>query len=342
MTALDTLFDGAKTMRAIRITEDHAIDVIEARVPALNQGEILVRPRACGICGTDLHILRHGFPGTCYPVTPGHEFSGHVVAVGQGTKGVREGDFVAVDPNVVCGECRWCRVGRPNLCLHLSPIGVGRAGAAAEYVAVPAKNAFTVNEKIGAGVAALIEPLACAIHAVETAGRLRDRRVLVLGGGTMGMLIALASRKMGAGEITLADPVATKRAIATSIGIDKAVDPTALGDELFDVVFEAAGAVPALKQALTCVDKTGTLVQVGVHDVDVTVPINPFNVYEQEITIVGSNSLADKFAAAAELMPDLQKEAETLIGEPFNIWDFAAAVDSMADGRAIKTQLVFD
>lgn len=342
MTALDTLFDGAKTMRAIRITEDHAIDVIEARVPALKQGEILVRPRACGICGTDLHILHHGFPGTCYPVTPGHEFSGHVVAVGQGTKGVREGDFVAVDPNVVCGECRWCRAGRPNLCLHLSPIGVGRAGAAAEYVAVPARNAFAVNEKIGAGVAALIEPLACAIHAVETAGRLRDRRVLVLGGGTMGMLIALASRKMGAGEITLADPLATKRAIATRIGIDKAVDPSALGDELFDVVFEAAGAVPALKQALTCVDKTGTLVQVGVHDVDVTVPINPFDVYEQEITIVGSNSLADKFAAAAELMPDLQKEAETLIGEPFNIWDFAAAVDSMANGRAIKTQLVFD
>ena len=342
MTTIDRLFDDTKTMRAIRITEDHSIDVIEAAVPVLKPGEILVRPRACGICGTDLHILRHGFPGTCYPVTPGHEFSGHVVAVGQGIKGIREGDFVAVDPNVVCGECRWCRTGRPNLCLYLSPIGVGRAGAAAEYVAVPAKNAFAVDEKIGVGVAALIEPLACAIHAVETAGALKHRRVLVLGGGTMGMLIALASRKMGAAEVTLADPVSMKRAIATSVGIHKTADPAALSDDLFDVVFEAAGVVPALKQALNLVEKTGTLVQVGVHDVDVTVPMIPFKVYEQEITIVGSNSLADKFEAAVDLMPDLKIEAETLIGQPFQVWDFAAAVESMAEGRAIKTQLIFD
>jgi 2-desacetyl-2-hydroxyethyl bacteriochlorophyllide A dehydrogenase len=342
MTDLHKLFDGDKTMRAIRITQEHAVDVIETRVPALGAGEILVKPRACGICGTDLHILRHGFPGTCYPVTPGHEFAGHVVATGAGTKGVREGDFVAVDPNVVCGTCRWCKAGRPNLCIHLTPIGVGRAGAAAEYVAIPEKNAFVVREQIGAGVAALIEPLACAVHAVESAGPLRDRRVLVLGGGTMGMLIALASVRYGANDLTLADPVAAKRSIANSVGIANAVDPATLNGDKFDVVFEAAGAVPALKQALTLVEKTGTLVQVGVHDEDFTIPINPFKVYEQEITIVGSNSLADRFGAAVDLMPDLKDQAEKLIGEPFKIWDFAAAVESMAEGRTIKTQLVFD
>ncbi|MBL8581229.1 MAG: alcohol dehydrogenase catalytic domain-containing protein [Rhizobiaceae bacterium] len=342
MAVLDRLFDQAKTMRAIQITDDHKIAVIEAPVPRLGSGEILVRPRACGICGTDLHILHHGFPGTCYPVTPGHEFAGHVVAVGEDVRGVREGDFVAVDPNVVCGQCRWCKAGRPNLCIHLTPIGVGRAGATAEYVAVPAKNAFAVNERIGAGVAALIEPLACAIHAVETAGRLRDRRVLVLGGGTMGMLIALAALKKGAGDVTLADPVEGKRLTAKAVGVTHAVDPARLDGERFDVVFEAAGVMAALRQALTLVEKTGTLVQVGVHDEDATVPVNPFKVYEQEITIVGSNSLADKFSAAVDLMPDLQAEAARLIGEPFSVWDFAAAVDSMAKGHAIKTQLIFD
>lgn len=333
---------GAKTMRAISITQDHLVEVIEKPVPTLKPGEILVRPRACGICGTDLHILRHGFPGTCYPVTPGHEFAGHVVAVGEGAGGVREGDFVAVDPNVVCGTCRWCQAGRPNLCIHLTPIGVGCAGAAAEYVAVPAKNAFVVKEQIGAGVAALIEPLACAVHAMETAGELRDRRVLVLGGGTMGMLIALASVRHGANDLTLADPVPNKRSIARSVGLANAVAPAALDGEKFDVVFEAAGAVPALKQALALVDKTGTLVQVGVHDEDFTIPINPFKIYEHEITIVGSNSLADRFGAAVDLMPDLKDEAAKLIGQPFAVWDFAAAVESMAAGRAIKTQLALN
>ncbi len=342
MSAIDALFDGASTMRAIRITQDHAIDIVEVPVTAPGAGEIVVRPRACGICGTDLHILRHGFPGTCYPVTPGHEFAGHVVAVGSGVKGVKAGDFVAVDPNVVCGTCRWCTSGRPNLCLSLTPIGVGRPGATAEYVTVPSGNAFAVREQIGAGVAALIEPLACAIHAVETAGRLKGRRTLVMGGGTMGMLIALAARQTGADDLTLADPLAAKRGIANSVGIENAVDPASLDGERYDVVFEAAGAVPALKQALTLVEKTGTLVQVGVHDEDFLIEVNPFRIYEHEITIVGSNSLADRFGAAVELMPDLAANAAKLIGEPFNVWDFNAAVDSMAAGKAIKTQLVFD
>ncbi len=115
-----------KEMQAISITRDHAIRIIETPVPNISASEVLVKPCSCGICGTDLHILRHGFPGTNYPVTPGHEFAGHVVALGRDVKNLCEGDFVAVDPNVVCGNCRWCKIGRPNLCLTLTPIGVGQ------------------------------------------------------------------------------------------------------------------------------------------------------------------------------------------------------------------------
>ena len=129
-------------MKAIEITQDHKISIVEREVPEIYLNDVLVKPTRCGICGTDLHILQHGFVGTHYPCTPGHEFGGHVVAVGRDVKGIKEGDFVAVDPNVVCGECRWCKAGRPNLCVQLTPIGVGRFGAAAEFVAVPARNAF--------------------------------------------------------------------------------------------------------------------------------------------------------------------------------------------------------
>ncbi len=326
-------------MRAIQITKDHTVSVIETAVPMLAEGEILVRPTTCGICGTDLHILRHGFPGTTYPVTPGHEFAGHVVAVGPGAKGIKEGDFVAVDPNVVCGHCRWCLAGRPNLCPHLSPIGVGRPGAAAEFVAAPARNALQVRESLGGGVAALIEPLACVIHAVESSQGVKGKSVLVLGGGTMGLLIAIVSQMSGAGSVTLADPAPKKAEMARRAGVPHVVEPKSLGAECFDVVFEAAGVRAALEQAVPLVEKTGVLVQVGVHDEDAFIGFNPFKIYEREIRIIGSNSCAGKFPDAVDMMADIHDRAAVLLGDPFPVWEFARAVDSMVAGHAVKTQL---
>ena len=345
--SLQSMFDSGRQkgpassgrMRAVQIAQDHAVSVIETAVPTLTESEILVRPTACGICGTDLHILRHGFPGTRYPVIPGHEFAGHVVAVGPGLKGVKEGDFVAVDPNVVCGHCRWCLAGRPNLCPHLSPIGVGRPGAAAEFVAVPARNALPVRESLGGQVAALIEPLACVIHAVESSQGVKGKSVLVLGGGTMGLLIAIVSQMSGAGSVTLADPAPAKHAIARSAGITNVTDSKSLGADCFDVVFEAAGVRAALEQAVALVEKTGVLVQVGVHDEDAVVGFNPFKIYEREIRIIGSNSCADKFPAAVDMMADIHDRAAMLLGDAFPVWDFTKAIDSMVAGHAVKTQL---
>jgi 2-desacetyl-2-hydroxyethyl bacteriochlorophyllide A dehydrogenase len=341
--SLDSLFGGAPNgkMQAVRITQDHKISVIETTVPTVSDDEVLVKPSCCGICGTDLHILKHGFVGTNYPVIPGHEFAGHVVAVGKNVRNVKAGDFVAVDPNVVCGACRWCQSGRPNLCLHLTPIGVGRAGAAAEYVAVPGRNAFKVNESIGSGVAALIEPLACALHAVDSSQGIKDRQVLVLGGGTMGLLIAIAAKYSGAGKVTLADPASAKLDIALNVGVDAAVHPKELGAERFDVVFEAAGVSAALKQGLQLVEKTGAFVQVGVHDEHTEASFVPFKLYEHELRFIGSNSCADKFGAAVDLMPDIREKAKLLIGESFQVWDFDTAVQSMQAGNSIKTQLRF-
>ncbi|MBD8554436.1 alcohol dehydrogenase catalytic domain-containing protein [Rhizobium sp. CFBP 8762] len=343
---MDSLFGGAPkgTMKAVRITQNHQISVIETTVPAVAADEVLIKPTCCGICGTDLHILKHGFVGTNYPVTPGHEFAGHIVAAGRLVRTVKVGDFVAVDPNVVCGTCRWCKAGRPNLCLHLTPIGVGRAGAAAEYVAVPARNAFPVNESIGSDVAALIEPLACALHAVDSAQGIRDRQVLVLGGGTMGLLIAIAAKHAGAGHVTLADPASAKLDIARGVGVDAAVQPGNLGQEgqqRFDVVFEAAGVASALEQGLQLVEKTGVYVQVGVHDEHAQASFTPFKLYEQEFRFIGSNSCADKFSAAVDLMPDIRDKAQRLIGESFPVWSFDTAVQNMQAGRSIKTQLRF-
>lgn len=331
---------GSK-MRAVQISQDHKIAIIETHIPTLADGEVLVKPCSCGICGTDLHILRHGFPGTNYPVIPGHEFAGHVVAVAKGVKNVKEGDFVAVDPNVVCGECRWCKAGRPNLCVSLTPIGVGRPGAAAEYVNVPSKNALPVKEQLGGDLAALIEPLACVLHAADSSQGIKNRSVLVFGGGTMGLLTAIVTKLKGASRVVIADPAAGKLAIAKAAGISEAVDPLTLGSECFDVVFEAAGVRKALEQAVPLVEKTGVLVQVGVHDEDAMVPFNPFKIYEREIRIIGSNSCADKFPEAVDVMNDIRDQAKHLIGKSYSVWDFDSAVNGMVAGHSIKTQLHF-
>lgn len=329
-------------MRAVRIGLTRLIEVVDVPEPKLEKDHVILRPVACGICGTDLHICQHGFPGTNYPVIPGHEFAGHVVQVGQGVKGIKEGDFVAVNPNVSCGQCEWCREGKPHLCNALTPIGVGIPGAAAELVAVPAKNAFSVNERIGHGEAALIEPLACALHAVESARGVKDRRVLILGAGTMGLLIAIICRHFGAAEVTVVDPNKAKHAMALAVGVHKALAPEQLSDERFEVTFEAAGAVPALRQALRHMRKTGTLVQVGVHDVETKVDVLPFTIYEHELRIVGSNSLANEFPAAVDLMTDVVKHASKLIGDTHSVWDFEKAIQAMAASGAVKTQLRFD
>ncbi len=330
-----------KTMRAVQIAQDHSIEVIETDLPSIMADEVLVKPCSCGICGTDLHILRHGFPGTNYPVIPGHEFSGHIVELGRDVSGLREGDFVAVDPNVTCGFCRWCKVGRPNLCETLTPIGVGRPGAAADYVAAPARNAFVVKESLGGGLAAMIEPLACVLHAIESSSGVTGKDVLVLGGGSMGLLTAIVSQLRGANRIVLADPAPGKRTIAGSVGVPEAVSPSDLGSDRFDVVFEAAGVTAALTQAIDLVQKTGVLVQVGVHDEHQSVPFSPFRIYERELRIVGSNSCADKFPEAVDVMSDIAEQARPLIDDSHLVWDFDAAVSDMAKGQTIKTQLHF-
>ena len=329
-------------IRAVEIVPGGGVSVAGRPHPVLADDEILIAPQACGICGTDLHILKGEFPQAVYPVVPGHELSGVVVEPGRHAARLPEGSLVAVDPNVVCGTCRCCRAGRPNLCLHLSVIGVTRQGGASDLVAVPARNAYVVASAAGAEIAALIEPLACALNAVDRAGSLNDRRILVMGSGTMGLLIAALARHVGGGEIWVSDPAEAKHAVARAVGVDHVVHPRALAPERFDIIFEAAGALPAVQQVMGLLNPMGTWMQVGVHAPDAAVQLKPFEVFERELKIVGSNSLGDKFPAAVALMPDLAAVAAALVTSRFAVWDFARAVASMGAAGSVKTQLTFD
>ncbi len=328
-------------MRAVFVGLDQRIGIRDVPRPVPAADELIVAPLAGGICGTDLHIVKGEFPQAVFPVVPCHEFAGRVVSMGRDVAGFAEGDLVATDPNIACGRCRWCEAGRPNLCAHLAVIGVTRPGAAAEQVAVPARCAHRLPLSLDAGTGALIEPLACACNAVARAGRLRDKRILVLGSGVMGLLIVLVAKQVAPGEIWVADPATPKHAIARAIGADRVVKPDAIGSERFDVIFEASGAQAAAADVMDRLEKMGVWMQVGVLAPTDRIALQPFAVFDREISIIGSNSLADKFPEAVALMPEIADRVAHLVTGRVLVWNFADALDTARAPHSVKTQLTF-
>ena len=156
-------------MRAVIYEQPGSMQVGEAPDPTPGPGEVVIRVGAVGICGSDLNIAAGLFPPTPFPIIPGHEFAGEVVAVASDVDFIHEGDRVAVDPSLFCGHCKWCRVGRGNLCDSWGAIGDTVNGGAAEYVAVPAVNCHHIPDSMSFSQAAVIEPLSCAVHAVAVA-----------------------------------------------------------------------------------------------------------------------------------------------------------------------------
>ena len=196
-------------MRAIVLDRPGSFRVAQVPDPAPGPGQIVVKVDACGICGTDLHIMDGEFPPTPYPITPGHEFAGT-------SRGRRErcrrptlpvGAQVAVDPSLYCGYCRRCRSGRDNLCENWAAIGDTVDGAFAEYVAVPAANAHRLPDGIDGQLGAMIEPLACAVHGLRRLGAVFGDSVVLTGAGTMGLLLLQLLRARGRGPVTVVDRV---------------------------------------------------------------------------------------------------------------------------------------
>src|ERR1700752_5052694 len=155
-------------MKAVVIERPDKLSVATVDDPTPAADQVVLKVEACGICGTDIHVIRGEFAPTRYPITPGHEFCGEVVALGRDIRGLRVGDFVAGDPSLYDGTCRQCRAGRFNLCESWKGIGVGSVnGACAEFVAIPAANAFPLPTGVPRHWGALVEPLSCAVHGLD-------------------------------------------------------------------------------------------------------------------------------------------------------------------------------
>jgi 2-desacetyl-2-hydroxyethyl bacteriochlorophyllide A dehydrogenase len=223
---------GSASMRAVVARGKRELVMERVPLPEPGPGEARVRVDACGLCGTDLHLMQGGFaPGH----TPGHEIAGRVDALGPGVSGISVGDPVAVEPLLTCGACEPCRTGRDSICPQLRLLGVHVAGGFAEHVVVPVHRLFRVPRDLDARLAALAEPMAVVVHGLRRGGFAPGKRVLVLGAGAIGLLTVLAARAAGAREVLLTARHAHQAALGRDLGATR-------------VLKESEASLPALMQ----------------------------------------------------------------------------------------------
>ncbi|PSJ26645.1 alcohol dehydrogenase [Streptosporangium nondiastaticum] len=328
-------------MRALVVETPGTFSVQTVPDPAPGPGEVVVAVAAVGICGTDVHIVDGEFAPTPYPIIPGHEFTGEVVALGPGVSGVREGDKVAVDPSLFCGACHYCAIGRGNLCERWGAIGDTVDGAMAEYVKVPAANCHPLPGNVSLTQGTLVEPLSCAVHGFDKLPRDLGAHYLIYGAGTMGLMMLQLAAHAGAASVSVVDLNPGRLEIARQLGAGAAATSAdALGrPQGWEVVIDCTGVIPAIEDALTRVRRGGTFQQFGVAPSTATARVSPFRVYNDEITIVGSMAVVHSFGRAVELMGKGVIDANAMITHSFGLEAFPEALRTFREGAGRKIQI---
>lgn len=329
-------------MKAVVIEEPNEVVVKEVPDPTPGEGQAIIKVAACGICGTDIHVIRGEFEPTRYPIIPGHEFCGEVVGLGSGVRNLRVGDFVAVDPSLFDGTCVQCRAGRFNLCENWNGIGVGRTdGACAELVAVPAVNAFRLPDGIPRHWGTLVEPLSCAVHGLDQIDAEVAKDWLIYGAGTMGLLLLQLAKESGAGHLEMIETNPKRHALALRLGAERVAINA---DELdrthgWDVVIDATGVVAAIEDGLRRVARGGTFLMFGVAKTDAVARFSPFRVYNDEIKIVGSMAVLHSFERALALFAKGVIDSDALITNRFPLDEYSSAIDTFLSGAGLKVQV---
>ncbi|WP_257098906.1 L-idonate 5-dehydrogenase [Pseudovibrio flavus] len=251
--------------------------VVEMPIPTPGAGQVLVQMAAVGICGSDLHYYNEGRVGNFQirePFTPGHEASGYIAALGEGVEGLEVGQPIAINPSKTCGTCEFCRDGSRHLCSNNGFMGSASRfphsqGMMRGYFVAEEFQCKPVPAELDIRLATMAEPFSVALHAVSRAGSPMGKRVLVVGGGTIGLLVAVGAKVGGAKEVVLSDPSEYARNTAKALGIDVVIDGFLPLEEkqkqagVIDIAFEAAGVEPALADCLELVRRAGVVVQVG-------------------------------------------------------------------------------
>jgi threonine dehydrogenase-like Zn-dependent dehydrogenase len=288
----------AETMKAAVVEKPGRLVIKQVPVPSIDEGEVLIRVKYTGICGTDWSIFTGKYSADKLPLIPGHEFSGTIAKVGKRTRGLKEGDRVTADINMSCGTCFYCRQGQKLLCPDFHQLGIHVNGTYAEYVKAPFDQVHVLPDAVSFLAGAYIEPVSCVIHSSKAAKVTTGSSVAILGTG-LGVLHGRLAHLRGAAPVIVIGHTPRKLALAREFGADIAInlneitDPVAevrrlTGGRGADFVIEAVGSAATYEQALAMTRPGGTLAAFGITAGDDTIAVKPFDIVLGERTIVGS------------------------------------------------------
>ena len=334
-------------MWAAFIAGKEKIEVRDTEVPSPDAGEVLVRVRACGICGSDLHFYHGVFPANPN-VSPGHEFAGEVVELGEGVGGFEPGQGVVIEPIRRCQECAFCRSGRYHLCPKHMLLGTFAPGGLAEHVSVPACTLYPLPEDLDFELGALVEPLAVAVHGVHLVDLTVGERVLVLGSGTIGLFSIIAAKAAGAGEVVATYRHDHQGEAALAAGASRVIrdsDVAGLEKQGIDVAIETiGGSAPTLAQALGAVRPGGRISVLGLFPGGVQ--LGGLALILKEVTVVGGITycrpgLRSDFDVAIGILQSDPERARMVITHRFPLDEATQAFATAADKgtKSIKVQV---
>lgn len=350
-STISTTSTGARTMTAAVLHAPGDIRVEEVPVPTPGPGQVLVTVAACGVCGSDVpRMLRNG--GYVMPIICGHEFSGHVAALGPDVTGVEVGTLVSVPPLIPCRECRHCVRGDFGLCESYDYFGSRSDGAYAEHVVVPVGNLLPMPPGLDPRAAAMLDPAAIALHALWKTGLRTGHRVLVVGAGPIGLFAVQWARLAGASEVVSVDLSAEKAAMAREAGATAAVqtpeEAFELAGEGFDVVLESAGAPSAADMAASLVGPKGHAVFVGIPHAPVELAKDTWNRFMRlEVTLHGAwNSFSapfpgDEWRTSAAMMASGDLRWEFMITHELPLSALPDMMRTLGDRSTFTSKVLF-
>ena len=332
-------------MKVALFEKPHSLTVRSTPVRTLLPNEVLLKVQACGVCGTDVHIVE-GTSRSNPPVVLGHEFIGIIEDVGNAVHGFVTGQRAAVDPNISCGVCYFCRRGLVHLCANLRALGVDRDGGMAEFCFVPFEQIHLLPDAMPADAAAFVEPVSCAVHGIDRANIHAGDTIVIIGGGTIGLIMLQLAKNAGASRTILVEPLQQKRRIAAELGADVLLNPTEADtkDAVMDftnvgadIVIECVGKPQTAQLALELARRGGTVEFFGVCSIGEKISVEPNQVYFKELTIVGSYVNPNTFSRAISLLDAGKVRVDKFQIDKFPLDGVHEALALQREGKTIKS-----
>jgi L-iditol 2-dehydrogenase len=329
-------------MRQAVMTSPGKIEFRDVPVTEPGPGQVLVRMKRIGVCGSDIHVYHGKHPTTPYPVVQGHEVSGVIERLGAGVRGFKPGEKVTIQPQVTCGTCYPCRHGDYHICDSLKVMGFQTTGAGSDFFAVEASKVLKLPASLSFEHGAMVEPVAVGVHAVGRGGGVKGRKVLVLGAGPIGNLTAQVAAGLGAADVMVTDLSETRLAVARACGIPHCVNTgsadlaaevlKSFGEDKADLILECVGAQQTIEQAISVARKGTDIVVVGVYGEKPRVGMG--TVQDNELRLIGTLMYREPdWRTAIELIGRGKIALQPLITDHFAFGDYPAAYQHIERNR---------